>query len=96
MPAAADLSAAWFRELDVIGSYASAQREHVGGHDAPTRSAFEVATELVGTDGVTLLAKGVAGYPLHRWREALDHAHGAGRLGSVKVAFDHRRRSSSP
>lgn len=96
MPAAADLSAAWFRELDVIGSYASAQREHVGGHDAPTRSAFEVATELVGTDAVTLLAKGVAGYPLHRWREALDHAHGAGRLGSVKVAFDHRRRSSSP
>ena len=34
------------------------------------------------------LAKTVASYPLHRWREALDHAHGAGRLGTVKVAFD--------
>ena len=27
MPAGADLSAAWFRELEVVGSYASAQRE---------------------------------------------------------------------
>ena len=26
----------------------------------------------------------------NRWREALDHAHGAGRLGTVKVAFDPR------
>ena len=31
-----------------------------------------------------------ASYPLHRWREALDHAHAAGRLGTVKVAFDPR------
>ena len=27
MPAGADLSAAWFRELEVVGTYASAQRE---------------------------------------------------------------------
>jgi len=36
------------------------------------------------------LDKNVASYPLHRWREALDHAHSAGRLGTVKVAFDPR------
>ena len=36
------------------------------------------------------LAKNVATYPLHRWREALYHAHSAGRLGTVKVAFDPR------
>jgi threonine dehydrogenase-like Zn-dependent dehydrogenase len=80
MPAAADLSAAWFRELEVIGTYASAQSEE----------SFRIATELAATDSVQQLAKNVATYPLHRWREALDHAHSAGRLGTVKVAFDPR------
>jgi len=28
-----------------------------------------------------------ATYPLARWREALDHALGAGALGTFKVAF---------
>ena len=86
MPAAADLSAAWFRELEVVGSYASARREAAAGD----RSAFDLATELVAGEPVAQLAKTVATYPLHRWREALDHAHSAGRLGTVKVAFDPR------
>ena len=77
MPAPADLSAAWFRELDVVGTYASAHGD----------GAFETAVGLVAGDAVQQLAKGVAAYPLHRWREALDHAHSAGRLGTVKVAF---------
>ncbi|GAA4715735.1 zinc-dependent alcohol dehydrogenase [Nocardioides conyzicola] len=80
MPAAADLSAAWFRELEVVGTYASSQHEE----------SFRIATELAATDAVQQLAKNVATYPLHRWREALDHAHSAGRLGTVKVAFDPR------
>jgi hypothetical protein len=83
MPAAADLSAAWFRELEVVGTYASAQRDE----------AFQAATGLVATDAVQQLAKNVASYPRHRWREALDHAHSAGRLGTVKVGFDPRRSS---
>ncbi|CAA9385735.1 MAG: Sorbitol dehydrogenase [uncultured Nocardioides sp.] len=86
MPAAADLSAAWFRELEVVGSYSSARREPGG------RTAFDLATGLAAGDVVARLAKGVASYPLHRWREALDHAHAAGRLGSIKVAFDPTRR----
>ena len=86
MPAPADLSAAWFRELEVVGSYASAQREE----RAAGRSAFDLAADLVAGDPVCQLAKTVATYPLHRWREALDHAHAAGRLGTVKVAFDPR------
>ena len=85
MPAPADLSAAWFRELTVTGTYASAQHEPDG------RGAFDTALELVAGDPVAQLAKSVATYPLHRWREALDHAHSAGRLGTVKVAFDPRR-----
>jgi threonine dehydrogenase-like Zn-dependent dehydrogenase len=84
MPAAADLSAAWFRELEVVGTYASSQQE-VGG-----RGAFDLAADLAELDPVVQLSKSVASYPLHRWREALDHAHAAGRLGTVKVAFDPR------
>lgn len=80
MPAPADLSAAWFRELEVVGTYASARGE----------GAFDKATELVAHDAVARLSKSVASYPLHRWREALDHAHSTGRLGTVKVAFDPR------
>ena len=78
MPAPADLSAAWFRELELVGTYAS------------NGDAFPQAMELVGHDTVARIAKSVASYPLHRWREALDHAHSAGGLGTVKVAFDPR------
>jgi threonine dehydrogenase-like Zn-dependent dehydrogenase len=84
MPASADFSAAWFRELEVTGSYASAQRESTG------ESAFEIAARLVRGDAVQGLAQSIARYPLYRWREALDHASGAGGLGTVKVAFDPR------
>ncbi len=80
MPAKADLSAAWFRELEVVGSYASARDD----------DAFARALGLVGQDALARLAKTVTPYPLHRWREALDHAHSAGRLGTVKVAFHPR------
>jgi len=79
MPAGADLSPAWFRELELAGTYAS------------SGDAFDVAMRLAADaplDGV------VGGrYPLHRWREALDHAHSAGRLGTVKVCFDVRSRA---
>ncbi|MFK4089743.1 zinc-binding dehydrogenase [Kribbella sp. NPDC020789] len=77
-----DLSPVWFRELEVAGTYASSTSEPNG------RPAFETALELAGRaplDGVV-----GATYPLYRWREALDHAHSAGRLGTVKVAFDVR------
>jgi len=84
MPAAADLSAAWFRELELVGSYASAAREPA----ADGRGAFDLALELAASADVAALA--VARYPLHRWREALDHAQSAGSLGTVKVAFDPR------
>ncbi len=79
MPAAADLSPAWFRELEVAGTYAS------------TGDAFEVAIRLA--QHAPLAGVVGARYPLHRWREALDHAHSAGRLGTVKVCFDVRSRA---
>ena len=89
MPAAADLSAAWFRELEVVGTYASSQSETLSNGEGG-RGAFDIAAELAELEPVVRLSKSVASYPLHRWREALDHAHAAGRLGTVKVAFDPR------
>jgi threonine dehydrogenase-like Zn-dependent dehydrogenase len=77
MPAGADLSPAWFRELEVAGTYAS------------SGDAFDVAIRLAERAPMDDVVAGR--YPLHRWREALDHAHSAGRLGTVKVAFDPRR-----
>lgn len=87
MPAPADLSAAWFRELELVGSYGSAEREPGAGG----RAAFDVALDLVSAGAMTDVAASVVSYPLHRWREAIDHAHSAGRLATVKVAFDPRR-----
>jgi threonine dehydrogenase-like Zn-dependent dehydrogenase len=75
-----DLTPAWFRELEVTGAYATAG------------DAIEVAMTLAGSAPLDGLV-GVA-YPLARWREALDHAHQAGRLGTVKVAFDLRSAAS--
>ena len=71
-----DLTPAWFRELDVVGAYAS------------RRDAFDAAMSLATAAPLDGLV-GVS-YPLARWREALDHAGDAGRLGTVKVAFDLR------
>jgi threonine dehydrogenase-like Zn-dependent dehydrogenase len=77
VPAAGvDLTPAWYRELSVVGAYASAG------------DAFETALALAADAPLDGLL-GVA-YPLGRWREALDHALSAGRLGTVKVAFDVR------
>jgi threonine dehydrogenase-like Zn-dependent dehydrogenase len=77
LPAAgADLAPAWYRELEVVGAYAT------------SRDDFDHAVTLardVALDGTTAA---VATYPLHGWREAIDHAQTAGRLGTLKVAFD--------
>lgn len=72
--AGADLAPLWFRELKMVGAYAS------GGRDFPDALALAAAAPLAGyVDAV---------YPLSRWRDAIGHASAAGRLGSVKVAFD--------
>lgn len=74
-----DLSPAWFRELEVAGTYAS------------SGDAFPIALQLAASAPLDGLVAGH--YPLARWREALDHAHSVGRLGGVKVCFDARKRA---
>lgn len=78
----ADLTPVWFRELELAGAYTSGT-ERVGDVD---RLTMEMAIELA--SGLPMLADMVgATYPLDRWHEAVDHALGAGRLGTFKVAF---------
>jgi threonine dehydrogenase-like Zn-dependent dehydrogenase len=81
----ADLTPVWFRELEVVGAYTSGA-EHL--RDGSTQHTFDLALDLAGDAPL----EGVVGavYPLRRWREALDHALDAGRLGTLKVAFDPR------
>jgi threonine dehydrogenase-like Zn-dependent dehydrogenase len=85
IPAAApDLTPLWFRELELVGAYTGGM-ERLNGK---RRHSFDVAIELALDNPID----GVVGatYPLSRWREAIDHALGAGRLGTLKVAFDPR------
>ncbi|ONH35279.1 zinc-binding dehydrogenase [Protofrankia sp. BMG5.30] len=94
-----DLTPLWFRELELVGAYASSAgtaahpavrpdnqvNGQVNGRPRE-RSDFDRALELAASaplDGILS-----ATYPLDRWRDALDHALAAGRLGAVKVAFD--------
>ena len=82
--AGADLTPLWFRELELVGAYTGGL-ETIGKE---RRRSFDVAIELASANPI----EGIVGavYPLRRWREAIDHALGAGRLGTLKVAFDPR------
>jgi hypothetical protein len=83
--AGADLTPLWFRELELVGAYTGGIEEI----DGEQRSAFRIATDIAAETPID----GIVGmtYPLTRWREAIDHALGAGRLGTLRVAFEPRR-----
>jgi threonine dehydrogenase-like Zn-dependent dehydrogenase len=80
----ADLTPLWFRELELAGAYTGG----VETVDGARRHTFDIAIELAAANPI----EGIVGatYPLNRWREAIDHALAAGRLGTLKVAFDPR------
>jgi len=77
-----DLTPLWYRELTLVGAYASAAGTgdtESGPEDFPEALSQAANAPLGGYVDTT--------YPLARWRAALDHAAAAGRLGSIKVAF---------
>ena len=77
-----DLTALWFRELSLVGAYAA--------DPADMTLALEIAAAS------PQLGALVGGrYPLERWREAIDHALSAGRLGTGRVVFELPTSSSS-
>ncbi|HMG30384.1 MAG TPA: alcohol dehydrogenase catalytic domain-containing protein [Jiangellaceae bacterium] len=79
-----DLTPVWYRELSLVGAYAS----DAGGPDGE-RPDFARAIELAATAPLEDWVE--PAYPLRRWREAIGHAVDAGRLGSIKIAFDPNR-----
>ena len=78
----ADLTPLWFRELELVGAYTGGTEQVDGGR----RRTFDIAMEIAAAEPLLDDLVG-ATYPLARWREALDHALGAGALGTFKVAF---------
>lgn len=80
MPAGGvDLTPLWCRELHLVGAYASAIGEEPDRGDFPTAIALAAAAPLDGYVDTK--------YPLDLWRDAVDHAAAAGRLGTIKVVF---------
>jgi threonine dehydrogenase-like Zn-dependent dehydrogenase len=80
----ADLTPLWFRELELVGAYTTGEEELA---DGTRKHAFDLAIELASALGPVLGQMVGATYPLDRWRDAIDHAMSAGRLGTFKVAF---------
>lgn len=91
-----DLTPLWFRELTLVGAYASSTTpspmimkgnpvsDSVSLHDHG-KGDFDVAMALAHSAPLDDWVE--PPYPLRRWREALGHAADAGKLGSVKIAF---------
>ena len=82
----ADLTPVWFRELELLGAYTSGVEQTPNGGES--RHTFDLAIDLAADAPL----EGVVGatYALSQWRRAIDHALDAGRLGTLKVAFDPR------
>ena len=74
-----DLTPLWYRELLLIGAYASAVGEEPSRGDFPEAIALAESAPLDGYVDTK--------YPLEQWREALNHAAAAGQLGTIKVVF---------
>lgn len=81
-----DLTPLWFRELSLVGAYAAGPEDFRTALDlASGATASGLLPELLG-----------ATYPLHRWRDALDHALSAGRLGTGRVALTPAATAAGP
>jgi threonine dehydrogenase-like Zn-dependent dehydrogenase len=87
MPAAKsslDLTALWYKEVRLTGSYAYGIEEH----DGEQPSSFELALRLA--PEIRLEKMVGPRFRLEDYREAIAAARSAGREGHVKIAFDHR------
>lgn len=87
MPAAKsslDLTALWYKEASLTGSYAYGTEEYEGEQTTSFALALRLAPEI-------RLEKMVGPrFPLGEYRKAIAAARTAGREGNIKVVFDHR------
>jgi len=79
-----DLTALWYKEIQLSGSYAYSVEEHEGNKTSSFALALRIAPEM----GLQTLVG--PSFPLESYKEAIAAARSAGREGNVKVVFDHR------
>jgi threonine dehydrogenase-like Zn-dependent dehydrogenase len=87
MPAARsslDLTALWYKEIRLGGSYAYGAEEYEG----ETTSSFALALRLAPEIGLEKMVG--PRFRLEEYSKAIAAARSAGREGNVKVVFDHR------
>ncbi len=87
MPAAKsslDLTALWYKEVRLAGSYAYGPEEYSGGQTSSFGLALRLAPEVRPEEMVG------PRFRLEEYREAIAAARSAGREGRVKIVFDHR------
>jgi threonine dehydrogenase-like Zn-dependent dehydrogenase len=79
-----DLSALWFKEVNLAGAYAYGVEEYEGERVESFELALRMAPQI---ELETLVGPR---FRLREYREAIAAARAAGREGHVKVVFDHR------
>jgi threonine dehydrogenase-like Zn-dependent dehydrogenase len=82
-----DLTPLWYRELHLVGAYASATGRSHREADPAAQERGDFPEAIALARSAPLAGYVDTSYPLERWRDALDHAAAAGRLGTIKVAF---------
>jgi threonine dehydrogenase-like Zn-dependent dehydrogenase len=80
-----DLTALWYKEVRLAGSYAYSVEEH----DGKQTSSFQLALSIAPKIRLETLVG--PHFRLEDYREAIAVARSAGREGQVKVVFDHKR-----
>jgi threonine dehydrogenase-like Zn-dependent dehydrogenase len=79
-----DLTALWYKEVRLTGSYAYSIEEHDGKQTSSFQLALRIAPEI------SLEALVGPHFRLENYREAIAAARSVGREGHIKVVFDHR------
>jgi threonine dehydrogenase-like Zn-dependent dehydrogenase len=79
-----DLTALWYKEVRLAGSYAYGAEEH----DGKQTSSFQLALRIAPEIGLQTLIG--PSFRLGSYKEAVAAARSAGREGHVKVVFDHK------
>src|SRR5215208_4157781 len=79
-----DLTALWYKEIRLAGSYAYSVEEHDGKQTSSFQLALSIAPKI---ELQTLVGPS---FQLDSYKEAIAAARTAGREGHIKVVFDHR------
>ena len=79
-----DLSALWYKEVNLAGAYAYGVEEY----DGERVRSFELALRIAPEIGLEALVG--PRFRLREYREAIAAARASGREGHIKVVFDHR------